>query len=98
MFEKQGKFYADWRDREGTRKRKAFNSSRAALRFEQEQKELAHPKQSAKGKPSPIPFSRKRPDGTNRQSAPQSKSSSQRVVKPCPINSQPRSSKRLTIR
>ena len=38
MFEKNGKFYADWRDRKGTRKRKSFTSQRAALRFEEERK------------------------------------------------------------
>jgi hypothetical protein len=30
MFEKQGKFYADWRDRKGNRKRKSFTSARLA--------------------------------------------------------------------
>lgn len=53
MFEKNGKFYADWRDRKGTRKRKSFTSQRAALRFEEEQKELAHPKPPARVKLSP---------------------------------------------
>jgi hypothetical protein len=46
MFEKQGKFYADWRDKAGRRKRKSFTSPRAALRHEADQKEAAHPKQS----------------------------------------------------
>jgi hypothetical protein len=52
MFEKDGKFYADWRDRTGRRKRKSFTSQRAALRFEMEQKELAHPKMKALGRQS----------------------------------------------
>jgi hypothetical protein len=52
MFEKDGKFYADWRDRTGKRKRKSSTSQRAALRFEMEQKELAHPKTKALGKQS----------------------------------------------
>ncbi len=53
MFEKSEKFYADWRDRTGTRKRKSFRTARAALQFEAAQKELAHPKQKAQGRPSP---------------------------------------------
>lgn len=53
MFEKQGKFYADWRDRTGRRLRKAFTTRRAALQFEAEQKELAHPKTKARGQRSP---------------------------------------------
>lgn len=53
MFEKQGKFYADWRDRTGRRLRKAFTTRRAALHFEAEQKELAHPKSKARGQRSP---------------------------------------------
>jgi hypothetical protein len=50
MFEKNGKFYADWRDRTGKRLRLSFNSKRAALQHEAEQKELARPKQRATGK------------------------------------------------
>jgi hypothetical protein len=53
MFEKAGKFYADWRDRDGVRRRKSFTSPRAAQRFEAEQKELAHPKPKARVTPSP---------------------------------------------
>jgi hypothetical protein len=52
MFEKAGKFYADWRDASGKRVRKSFTSRRAALQFEAEQKELAHPKQKARGQRS----------------------------------------------
>ena len=50
MYEKDGRFYADWRDRKGKRLRKSFTSQRAALRFEAEQKELAHPKTKALGR------------------------------------------------
>lgn len=53
MYEKSGKFFADWRDRQGNRKRKSFTSPRAALRFEAEQKELAHPKSKARGQHLP---------------------------------------------
>ncbi len=48
MYEKNGCYFADWRDRNGARKRKSFTSKRAALQFEQEQKELAHPKRQAR--------------------------------------------------
>jgi hypothetical protein len=78
MFRKQRKHYADWRDANGTRKRKSFASPRAALKFEQEQKALAHPKHRGKGRPSPLPFSRKRQADTNQQSARHPSSSSQR--------------------
>lgn len=53
MFEKSGKFYADWRDKSGKRLRKSFKSARAALQHEAAQKELAHPKPKAQGKQSP---------------------------------------------
>ena len=53
MYEKAGKFYADWRDRQGNRKRKSFTSPRAALKYEAEQKELARPKPRARGKALP---------------------------------------------
>jgi hypothetical protein len=53
MFEKSGKFYADWRDKHGKRLRKSFSSARAALLFEREQKELSHPKKTAMRHPSP---------------------------------------------
>jgi hypothetical protein len=96
MFEKQGKFYADWRDRTGTRKRKAFTSARAALKFEREQKELAHPKQNAKGNQSPIPFSRKHRAVINPPSAPRPRSSSPRRVLSIRANSPRPSSKRPT--
>jgi|GEM_PF-2381613 hypothetical protein len=50
MYEKSGKFYSDWRDRKGCRHRKSFTSARAALKHEAEQRELAHPKQTAAGR------------------------------------------------
>jgi hypothetical protein len=53
MFEKSGKYYADWRDKKGKRKRKSFNSKRAAQRHEEEQKELTHPKPQARARRSP---------------------------------------------
>ena len=34
MFEKSGKYYADWRDRNGKRLRKSFRTPRAALQYE----------------------------------------------------------------
>ena len=52
MFEKQGKFYADWRDRTGRRKRKSFDTAKAALRFEEEQKEIARPRLRLVGRTS----------------------------------------------
>ncbi len=54
MFEKNGKYYADWREKDGRRLRKSFASKRAAILFEQEQKELTHPKRKARSALSPI--------------------------------------------
>jgi hypothetical protein len=53
MFEKTGRYYADWRDASGKRLRKSFTSKRAALQFEAEQKGRAHPKSKARGNHSP---------------------------------------------
>lgn len=44
MFQKGHTFYADWRDRSGTRKRKAFATVKAALKFEAQQKNRRPPK------------------------------------------------------
>lgn len=52
MFEKSGKFYADWRDRKGVRHRKSFKSERAALAYEAEMREVSHPKHKAVGQQS----------------------------------------------
>ncbi len=38
MFQKGGKFYADWRDQNGVRKRKSFPTAKIALNFEGQQK------------------------------------------------------------
>jgi hypothetical protein len=56
MFEKDGKYYADWRNATGHRIRKSFKTKRAALTFEAEQKELAHPKQQARGIQQPTSY------------------------------------------
>ena len=52
MFEKNGKYFADWRDADGTRTRKSFTSKRAAQRFEAEQRAAIHPKSKGVRKPS----------------------------------------------
>jgi hypothetical protein len=54
MFEKDGKFYADWRDQDGHRTRKSFTSKRAALQHEAEQKDLRRPKPTPTGRLSLI--------------------------------------------
>ena len=53
MFVKAGKYYADWRDQSGRRLRKSFTTARAALTHEAAQRESAHPKKKALGRPSP---------------------------------------------
>lgn len=81
MFEKAGKFYADWRTSQGTRVRKSFTSRRAALQFEAQQRDLAHPKtqarrtawpkSSAPATNAPAPANKKprSPAGSSRQQA-----------------------------
>jgi len=60
MLKKYGKFYADWDDARGRRRRKAFTTKKAALRFQTKQRnESAAKKAQGKGprakssKPSP---------------------------------------------
>ncbi len=52
MFEKAGRYYADWRDTTGKRLRKSFTSKRAALQHEADQKAIAHPRGLATGRQS----------------------------------------------
>jgi hypothetical protein len=97
MFEKSGKFFADWRDQSGQRKRKSFHTERAALTFESEQKELAHPKTPARGRRSPVSYS---PSSAPHRAALISfrppASSSARVAISAPTSSAPRTSKTST--
>lgn len=97
MYEKQGRYYADWRDKTGQRLRKSFTSKRAALQFEAEQKELAHPKLKAIGRPLPNSYSLKRRAETRGTSAPPAASSSRPAAHSRPTNSRPPTSPRLTI-
>lgn len=80
MFEKNKKFYADWRDRSGKRLRKSFTSKRAALMFEAEQRELAHPKQNARGQALRQSSSRSRQAAKAITSKPPLRSSQQRAI------------------
>jgi len=56
MFKKDNKFYADWRDKQGKRKRKSFTSKRTALTYETEQKQLNRRKRKKKAVPPPVRF------------------------------------------
>jgi hypothetical protein len=99
MFEKAGKFYADWRDRSGKRMRRSFKSQRAALQYEAEQKALAHPKHKAQGTPSPRYSAPKFQIGSGGAQTTQKRqsSSSKPLAKPARTNSQPpKSPKRST--
>jgi len=74
MFEKNGKYYADWRDKRGKRHRKSFKSPRAALQFEQEQR----PKRQAARKPSPRSSPPRTEGATPRTGTPRASSSQRR--------------------
>ncbi len=52
MYEKHNRFYADWRDRRGVRRRKAFLTAEDAERYEMEQKAKARPKTQGTGQAS----------------------------------------------
>jgi hypothetical protein len=43
MYKEHNRFYADWRDKKGKRKRKAFLTAEDARRYELEQKVKAQP-------------------------------------------------------
>src|SRR5260370_753181 len=96
MFEKQGKFYADWRDQTGARKRKSFTSARAALQFEREQKELAHPKPKARGIRLPGSFSPRSSKAGNGRIAAQPSKSSRSPEASHRTNSPPPTRRKLT--
>jgi hypothetical protein len=97
MYEKQGKFYADWRDKRGKRIRKSFTSKRAALQHEADQKELAHPKRKAIGRTLPISYSLKHRAEIRVLSGPQRATSSPHAAPSNPPKSPRPMSKRLTI-
>jgi hypothetical protein len=46
MIEKLGKFYADWRDATGTRKRKAFRTKHAAKIYQAKMQRAARSKKA----------------------------------------------------
>lgn len=95
MFEKSGKYYADWRDTSGHRLRKSFSSKRAALLFEAEQKERAHPKQKARGTRLPMSSApATRHQGRASTTPPSRVGSSQRLVLLHPKTSARRTSKK----
>jgi hypothetical protein len=52
MQKKYGKFYADWRDEKGNRKRKAFRTKTAAERFQTRMRRLSTAKKDQAGKRS----------------------------------------------
>ena len=97
MFDKNGKYYADWRDRKGARHRKSFTSARAALLFEKEQKERANPKSTARrptSRTSSSPNANKA--GVTLSFPPRKKSSSPPPVQSSRATSPLRMSKKLT--
>ena len=53
MFTKGSRFYADWRDKRGTRRRRAFTTAEEATAYEAEQKQRTHPKPKGPALKSP---------------------------------------------
>lgn len=98
MFEKNGKFYADWRDRSGRRLRKSFETKRAALQYEAEQKTKAHPNERARGRQLPASSAHSsRVRATRQRGKPVSSSSPKREASH-QANSQPPTSSTRTPR
>jgi integrase len=81
MYEKDNRFYADWRTKKGVRRRKAFTSADAAQLYEEAQKNAARPKQKGAGHPSP------------QSCAPLSQRGTQRIRTPTPGTLRPISKK-----
>ncbi len=90
MFTKGSRFYADWRDKRGTRRRRAFTTAEEATTYEAEQTQRTHPKPKGPALKSP------------RSSGPISKRGKQSVAvktaapKPCNKSAKPSSPKRAT--
>ena len=70
MFEKNGHYFADWRNRRGKRQRKSFTSEADAIRYEQEQRAIAHPKIKGKARPSRRSFAPTSPKRSIRRHTP----------------------------
>jgi hypothetical protein len=49
MYQEYNLFYADWRTKQGKRKRKSFKTAEAATAYEAVQKEAARPKKRGVG-------------------------------------------------
>lgn len=75
MYQKDNRFYADWRDRRGIRRRKAFLTAAEAAEHEERQKVATRPK--ARGAASP---SRKHSGRTSRRGNVHSKKLSARTT------------------
>lgn len=58
MQKKYGKFYADWTDEKGHRRRKAFKTKKAATAFTAKQRAVAAEKKAHRRKPSSPPSSK----------------------------------------
>jgi len=70
MYEKHNRFYADWRDRRGNRKRKAFLTAKDTERYELEQKAKARPRTQGTARPSTISFVPTTPRGSSKKTKP----------------------------
>lgn len=58
MYQKDNRFYADWRDRRGNRRRKAFLTAAEATEYEERQKVAVRPKAQGVASPSRKPSRR----------------------------------------
>jgi hypothetical protein len=77
MYEKHNRFYADWRDKRGNRKRKAFLTAKDAERYELEQKAKARPKTQGAARPSTISSVPTTPRGSSKKTKPDHTQSTQ---------------------
>lgn len=82
MYVKGNKFYADWTDAEGHRRRKSFNTAKAALSYQNEQRNTNPQKAGGKSRPSSrhLRFDAKHVSETATFAAPRKSSSKLQVI------------------
>lgn len=81
MLEKYGRFYADWRDKKGVRRRKSFATRGEAMAYEEQQKAGARGKVSRAASPSRKPLAATSKHGSVRSTVPLVATTSGRPVR-----------------
>lgn len=88
MHQEHNRWYADWYDRKGKRRRKAFLTPEDATAYESQQKAIAHPK-----KKGPAPNSLRSSAPTSKRGNPKEPAHTA-AAKQCSTSAKPSSAKR----